>query len=481
MKHIAIIGAGFSGTMTAIQLIQKCFGPIKITLISDGETLNRGIAYSPYSKKHLLNVTAQGMSAFPDRPTHFIDWVMQQPDYREDDRGLIAHSFLPRYLYGDYIAQLWEKASLLAKEKAIQLQVIDSRVTDLDSNEGVVHISTVDGHGIFCDDAVIATGNALPRNHPIYNQDFYRQSANYFQNPWQAGAVGNLPSHLPILLIGNGLTMVDTILGLLENGFSEKIISLSPNGFHLLPHRHNGLSYSKLIDEAVPGMHLRDWLTLVNKHRKKVRKLGVSAEPIIDSLRSHSQDIWRGFSKQEKEIFMKRLRHLWGVARHRVPLQIHDKIQSMRLRGNLEVYAGQVKNMVDGGDFVRVELWDRKEKKLKKIDVARIINCSGPESDISLMDGSFLKKCLENGFLRQDFQKLGIDAEWPSMRIIDAEGNPHPNIYTLGSNLRGVLWESTAVRELSGQAERLAEQLKAKIIRNRMEPQVQKQQAGLQI
>jgi len=473
MKHIAIIGAGFSGTMTAIQLIQKCFGPIKITLISDGETLNRGIAYSPYSKKHLLNVTSQGMSAFPDRPTHFLDWVMQHPEYRDDDRGLIANSFLPRYLYGDYISQLWEKASLLATEKGIQLNVINSLVKDLDRSEGIIHISTDGGQGVFCDDAVLATGNALPRNHAIYNMDFYRQSANYFQNPWDAKAVGNLPSHLPILLIGNGLTMVDTVTGLLENGFSEKIISLSPNGFHLLPHRHNGLPYTKLIDEAMPGMPLKDWLGLVNKHRKKVRKLGVSAEPIIDSLRSHSQDIWRGFTKQEKEIFMKRLRHLWGVARHRVPLQIHDRIQNLRLRGKLEIYAGQIKNMVDGGDFVRVELWDKKEKRLRKMDVARIINCSGPESDISLMEGGVLKNCLEKGLLRQDFQKLGIDAEWPSMRIIDSAGNPHPNFYTLGNNLRGVLWESTAVKELSEQAERLAEQIRGKIIRYRVEPHLQ--------
>jgi uncharacterized NAD(P)/FAD-binding protein YdhS len=471
MRHIGIIGGGFSGTLTAIQLIQKCAGPLKITVISDGETLNRGIAFHPYSKKHLLNVMTQHMSAFPDRPTHFLDWVMLHPNYHDDDRTLIGLSFLPRYIFGEYLVQLWEKAKLLATQKSIQLQVIDSWVTYMDREGENIHINTSLGHGLFCHEAVIATGNQLPRNHSIPNKSFYTKSENYFQNPWDPAAVGKLPNHLPILLIGNGLTMVDTVLGLLESGFSEKIISVSPNGFNLLPHRHNGISYNKLIEETTPGMNLLDWLNLVNKHRKKVRKLGVSAEPIIDSLRSHSQDIWRNLTLQEKELFMRRLRHLWGVARHRVPLQIHDRIQNLRLQKKLDVYAGRILNMVDGGDFVRVEIKDKNKTKLLKIDVARVINCSGPESDISLMEEhTFLKNCLKAGIIRQDTLKIGIDAEWPGMRVLDINGNPQPNIYTLGNNLRGILWESTAVKELREQAEALADILKEKIKQYKQNP-----------
>lgn len=54
MKKIGIIGAGFCGTMTAVQLINKTNSPIEITLINENETYSKGVAYNPYSNNHLL-------------------------------------------------------------------------------------------------------------------------------------------------------------------------------------------------------------------------------------------------------------------------------------------------------------------------------------------------------------------------------------------------------------------------------------------
>jgi uncharacterized NAD(P)/FAD-binding protein YdhS len=55
--------------------------------------------------------------------------------------------------------------------------------------------------------------------------------------------------------------------------------------------------------------------------------------------------------------------------------------------------------------------------------------------------------------------KLGIAAETTTYKVKDQEGNTKHNLFTLGSNLKGELWESTAVNELRLQAEKLAEQL----------------------
>jgi len=63
--------------------------------------------------------------------------------------------------------------------------------------------------------------------------------------------------------------------------------------------------------------------------------------------------------------------------------------------------------------------------------------------------------------LTQDNLKLGIKANTETFQIINSDGKPHTNLYTIGSNLKGELWESTAVNELRGQAEKLAEKLKA--------------------
>ncbi|HET8803386.1 MAG TPA: FAD/NAD(P)-binding protein [Aequorivita sp.] len=460
MKKIGIIGGGFTGTMTAVQLIDKSTEPCEIILINERETLNKGVAYCPYSNKHLLNVIAGKMSAYPDKPDHFLEWVMQKDEFKKKDKTLIANSFLPRQIYGDYLCGIWEEAKKCAKSKQIQITVIDSFVVDLDVTESSVSLWLDNNLKLNIDDCVISTGNHIPRNPRIKNRDFYT-SPNYFQNPWQIESVKDTKENLPVLIIGNGLTMVDTVLGLLEQGFKGEIYSISPNGFNILPHRHNGLKYSKLVEELRDDMSIYELVKLINKHIKTVREYGVSAEPIIDSLRPQTQKIWKSFSDQERELFMSRLRHLWGVARHRIPLHSHDKIQHLRIDGKLHINSGKIIDINESKESITVQYFDTKENELKEINVSRIINCTGPETDLINLDKSFLKNCLLKGILTQDKLKLGIKADTESFQIISADRKPHTNLYTIGSNLKGELWESTAVNELRGQAEKLAEKLKA--------------------
>ncbi len=460
MKKIGIIGGGFTGTMTAVQIIDKSTEPCEIILINERETLNKGIAYNPYSEKHLLNVIAGKMSAYLNNPDHFLDWVMQKDEFINKDKTLIANSFFPRQIYGEYLCNIWEEAKKCAESKQIKITVIDSFVVDLDITENLVSLWLDNNLKLNIDDCVIATGNHIPRNPRIKNMDFYN-SPNYFQNPWKIESVKDTKENLPILIIGNGLTMVDTVLGLLEQGFKGENYSISPNGFNILPHRHNGLKYSKLVEELRDDMSIYELVKLINKHIKTVREHGVSAEPIIDSLRPQTQKIWKSFSEQERDLFMSRLRHLWGVARHRIPLHTHDKIQQLRIDGKLHINSGKIIDIIESNESITVQYFDKKENELNEINVSRIINCTGPETDLINLDKSFLKNCLLKGILTQDKLKLGIKADTVSFQIINSNGKPHTNLYTIGSNLKGELWESTAVNELREQAEKLAEKLKA--------------------
>lgn len=456
MKKIGIIGAGFSGTMTAVHLIEKATASFEIILINERESLNRGIAYNPYSNTHLLNVNAQKMSAYATQPDHFLNWALQQDAIEEKERTLVANSFLPRKFYGDYLCDIWEKAKVTAASKNITLSVIDSFVIDLEVLENSVALWLDNAMELQLDKCVIATGNQIPRNPKIADMDFYN-STKYFQNPWKSESVKNTAENLPVLIIGNGLTMVDTVFGLLEEGFKGTIYSISPNGFNILPHRAQGLKYSKLVEELTDGLSLFDLLKLVNKHIKIVRKNGVSAESVIDSLRPHTQAIWQSLTAKEKQLFMARLRHLWGVARHRIPLHSHDKIQQLRIDGKLHITSGKILNFEEKENAIAVEYFDKKEGIAKTLEVSRIINCTGPETDLMKVEKNFLKNCLLKGILKQDELKLGIHTDTETFQIINPQGKPHPNLFTIGSNLKGELWESTAVNELRGQAEKLAE------------------------
>jgi len=244
MEKIAIIGGGFSGTMTGVHLIENARDPLEIQLINETDVLNTGIAYNPYSKKALLNVVSSRMSAFASDPDHFLNWLMQQDHFRDKDRTLIANSFLPRYLYGEYLQDIWKDVLKLAERKKIKVDIISSSVKNLTLLNDSIDIELKDKSRLSANYAIIASGNHLPGN-PNIKSSFFTSSANYFQNPWDIRSVSGINSKDPVLIIGNGLTMVDTVIGLLENGFQGQIVSISQNGFNIRPHRQNRYSQSK--------------------------------------------------------------------------------------------------------------------------------------------------------------------------------------------------------------------------------------------
>lgn len=161
-------------------------------------------------------------------------------DFINKDKTLIANSFLPRQLYGEYLCSIWEEAKKNAESMQVKLTVIESFVVDLDVSDSFVYLWLENNLKINVDDCVIASGNNIPGYPRIRNIAFY-DSPNYFQNPWKIESAEHVKDNLPVLIIGNGLTMVDTVFVLLEHGYKGEIYSISPSGFKILPHRQSGL------------------------------------------------------------------------------------------------------------------------------------------------------------------------------------------------------------------------------------------------
>lgn len=455
MKRIGIIGAGFSGIMTAVNLINKSNSEIEIFIFEKENPIAKGIAYSPYSKKQLLNVPVAKMSAFKDLPDHFFNWAKSLNEYDTIDNSILSGAFLPRYLYGQYLEFVWNEALANAKEKSINVQIFRTNIVDIERKTTSIELIAENQNKFIVDYCVIATGNLVPRNQTIENMDFY-SNPNYFQNPWKIESVENLNRNENILIIGNGLTMVDTVLALHERNFRGIIYSISPNGYHILSHRHAPIKYNKLVEELPDNVDLKTIRNLIVKHVRAVRKLGVSAEPVIDSLRPFSQSIWRNFSINDKQEFLRKYRHAWGVARHRIPIHMNDFLLKQMFSIKLKVFAGAIKSLKEENGIIEVSFLEKNSKTVEKIFVSRVINCTGPESNIKLSDSQLLKNCLEKGIITQDEFCLGFNADPINYQLVGKNGEVQRNIFTLGTNLKGIFWESTAVNELRSQAENLA-------------------------
>ena len=114
--------------------------------------------------------------------------------------------------------------------------------------------------------------------------------------------------------------------------------------------------------------------------------------------------------------------------------------------------------------------------ELKLLTVQRIINCTGPESNPKLSSNALLRTLAGSGLICADDLGMGIKANPSDGCIISLSGEHKPNLFTIGSNLKGILWESTAVPELSVQAKNLAALLAEKARLHQLDSQMLKTQ-----
>jgi uncharacterized NAD(P)/FAD-binding protein YdhS len=454
--EIAIIGVGFSGMMTAVHLIRKATSPLTLYLINDKYAFGKGPAYSTTSSKHILNVPAAKMTAFPDQPTHFLDWASGQDDYKEIDKDILGRVFLPRKIYGSYLSAIWTE-TVSNKRPDTTINIVNAKAIDIDTdlNKHIIKLDT--GASISVQYVILTTGNEPPRNLPVSDPALY-EDPNYIGDPWNDRATQDLNKDKDILIIGNGLTMVDTVISIMDSGYKGVIHTVSPEGLAIMPHRYGYVPYTKLTEEVKAPYKLHELYTLANKHIKIMTRAGLSPEPVIDSLRPLTQKIWTGLSVEDKQRFLKYLMPHWNKIRHRMPGHIYDYLVSLRISGKLVVHQGKLLNMTKSDGGITAEIHETNAKAPIMLQVSRVINCIGPHTYVSQSLNPLLQKLVSKGTLQADPLRIGMNVtdRWT---LIDAQNKEIPTLYTLGGNLRGLLWETTAIPELRVQAEKLATEL----------------------
>jgi uncharacterized NAD(P)/FAD-binding protein YdhS len=105
-KHIAIVGGGFSGVMTAVNLARLSKRPLQVTVINCRRPAGRGVACGTRRPEHLLNVAARNMSAFRDEPDHFLRWLRTRCEFDTVPEIELRERFIPRMIYGDYLRSI---------------------------------------------------------------------------------------------------------------------------------------------------------------------------------------------------------------------------------------------------------------------------------------------------------------------------------------------------------------------------------------
>ena len=220
-RTVAIVGGGASGALTAValtRLADRSEREIRVQLFDPTGRPGRGLAYGTTDLRHLLNVRAGRMSAFPDEPDDFVRWA--------DSAGIDVHhdTFLPRRYYGDYLAGLVDAAVRSGVREVRRGWVRAVRRTEYGFD-----LQTTDG-AARADAVVLAYGN-LPPSTPGS-----AATRCDLVNAWESDALERLPEDGPLLLVGTGLTAVDAALTVLGDHPQRRAIAVSRHG--LLPRSH---------------------------------------------------------------------------------------------------------------------------------------------------------------------------------------------------------------------------------------------------
>jgi uncharacterized NAD(P)/FAD-binding protein YdhS len=438
IRHVAIIGAGFSGSLQAINLLRHD-GP-RATLIERSHAFGRGVAYSTAHPDHLLNVRAANMSALPDDPDHFARWLKEHHD---KERG----SFAQRTAYGDYLAELLEEATRRAPDRLARRQ---ERAVEVSFGADGAQVMLDSGEKIHADAVIIAIGNLTPHDPPGLTRLDLPPDL-YVQDPWAADISADLQDSDEVLIVGTGLTMIDTALLLEARGFGGRITALSRRG--LLPHAHGA--------SPIPHAPIAEWprttgSALLRQMRARAAEIGW--REAVDEIRPFTQAMWLGASREEQARFLRHLRPWWDIHRHRLAPEIAGRIAALRDSGRLKIVGGRLRKATAAGDGVDT-IWSARGSGTRHhARFRRIINCTGPQGDLLRTREPLLHLLLAGGHIRPDAHRLGIDVT-PQAEAIDARGVPNPRLLVLGPMTRGAFWEIVAVPDIRQQTWAVARRL----------------------
>jgi uncharacterized NAD(P)/FAD-binding protein YdhS len=447
-ETVAVIGGGFSGAITAANLLQSSAGVCRVTLIDRDGSFGPGVAYGTTCGRHLLNVSASRMSAFEDEPDHFMRWASARRP------GLTGTEFLPRAMYGEYLRRCLDGLD------ASRLDRIPGCAIDVEPGSGRFAVTLEGGRRVIAGAVVLALGNGPPADIPLPDAAFL-SSARYVRNPWRPGCLSRIGAGDRVLLLGTGLTMLDVVLELRGAGHHATIEAVSRRG--LIPTAHRapgGAMYPPA--QALAGVFwektTRGLLRSLRREMRVAAERGVDWREVINGLRPVTADVWGSMALAERRRFLTRVRPYWDTHRHRAAPEIAGEIDGLIGRGMLAIRAGRVVGLRDSGRGVEARIRQRGQsaETLGQFDV--VINCTGPESDVRRWNDPLITSLLLRSLALVDPLGLGLETATDG-RLIAADGEVVDGLMAVGALRRGSLWESTAVPELRGQAAGVARRL----------------------
>jgi len=450
-RTIAIIGAGYSGTLTAVNILRT--NPpdnVRVVLIEQDLTHGRGLAYRFGDDNHLLNVPAGNMSALADDPNHFVSYC------QDVDPAFNAKSFISRRLYGEYLQ--YTLAETETKHPGILEKISGEVIAVLpDASRKNFRIELSGGTSLEAAQVVLAWGHFPPGTPHSVPEHLHK----YIINPWDFSTLDGLDRTSPVAILGTGHTAIDALFRLTSCNRTRKIFLMSRRG--LLPHGHRfnptppaASDYPAYLAGLPPTI-----LAYARALRQEVARreaAGGNWRDVVNELRPHTSRLWQTLPETEQIRSLKKIVPYWDIHRHRLAPSAARRLENLLASGQVELMAGRINGFDTEKDNLRVQFQARGDTHVRNLDVSAVVNCTGPNYDLSSLSLPLVSQLRNDGLIQQDRLKLGLLVD-DDYRVIDVDEQPHPGLFYVGPMLKAKYWEAIAVPELRNHTFRLAQKL----------------------
>jgi uncharacterized NAD(P)/FAD-binding protein YdhS len=441
LSSIIIVGGGASGVLMAAHLLRRSDADIRVTIVEKGPAFGKGIAYSTTLPDHVLNVSALGMSAYADDPEHFFRWLVEKGQASSDNPAI----YVPRHIYGEYLASVL--ADLRARKTTTsRLHTIEEECLAVQPTASGVEVRLANGTSIIGHAAILAVGH---EEQPSPDQAFAVRPGSENDTPLDADA--------PVLILGTGLSMVDMWLSLESRGHRGPVVAVSRRG--LLPSVHRKGNPIRLDRADIPlGTELSYFVRWFRDLIRATEKAGGNWRDVVDGLRPFNQLIWQNWPASAKRRFIEHTKAWWDIHRHRMPPPIHDRVSEAVGDGRIRLMAAKVTRVDETRGGYAATLQPRHRTETEIIQAARIYDCTGIVSDLSVGSNPVVRSLIDRGLARPDPLRIGLDVG-SNCAILDEDGVPSERLYAIGPLTRSAFFEIDAIPDIRIQCAGVARHL----------------------
>lgn len=449
MADIAVIGGGAAGAAAFGELLAR-YDAGTIHWIVGQHAPGRGVAYATRDDRHLLNVRAAGMGVFQAHGDDFIQHASRQ-------LGQVKGTdFLPRRVFGDFVqAQVGARIDA-ARRAGRSFRIHPESARHIARRQGGYAVRVGADRWIGVKHVVLAIGALSQRPLRTVSSTALTGGA-YELDPWRLDRHSSPPRR--VVVIGTGLTAVDTLLSASARWPHAELVAVSRHGLWPLTHSTMPLAAYARQDEL--NLALLDCTGPAAMFRRVREAMAESIDTdwrsIIDGMRPINALLWQRLSHARRRQFLRHARWIWEASRHRMAPASSEAIHQLIEEGRLHVRAARVLD-VDGTAPLQVTLRERATQFVTSIEADLVVQATGLDTAVAYGAHELLSHLLQDGLAVADPLQLGV---WASTdgQLLDANGSPQAGLHAIGSLLRGNLWECTAMPEIRAAAYRLAVQL----------------------